>query len=185
MVGTCLTIGDPLGRLLIPVVLVPGVIISAGLLFMLTRTGNRVLRWLTGLLSTRLGLQFPAKLDKAIKAYRHFPMRVFAAMALSVLLQLCRVAAVYLVAESLAVDLSIVNALILIPPALFLGLLPISIAGIGVVEGALVVFLGFLAIPASAAIAVALIGRILGLGVSLPGGVLFLSSGLQTDRSGE
>jgi uncharacterized protein (TIRG00374 family) len=185
MAGTCMTIGDSLGRLLVPLVLAPGIIISAGLLFMLTKAGSRASQWFTSVLSTRLGFNFPANIDRAIKAYRDFPMRVIAAMALSVLLQMCRVAAVYLVSKSLAVDLSIMNALILVPPVMFIGLLPISIAGIGVVEGALVVFLGFVSIPASAAMAVALVGRILGLAVSLPGGIFFFTSGLQTGRSDE
>jgi uncharacterized protein (TIRG00374 family) len=185
MAGTCMTIGDPLGRLLVPLVLVPGIIISAGLLFMLTKAGSRASQWITGVISTRLGINFPANIDRAIKAYRDFPMRVIAAMALSVLVQMCRVAAVYLVSKSLAVDLSIMNALILVPPVMFIGLLPISIAGIGVVEGAFVFFLGFLSIPVSAAMAVALVGRIIGMAVSLPGGIFFFVSGLQTGRSDE
>jgi uncharacterized membrane protein YbhN (UPF0104 family) len=66
-----------------------------------------------------------------------------------------------------------VALIIATPLALFVGRLPIAIAGIGVLEGALVFILGLFGVPAVAAVSIALAGRVVEVIAALPGAFLW------------
>ena len=66
------------------------------------------------------------------------------------------------------------SALIIATPlALFVARLPVAVAGIGVLEGALVFLLGLFGVPAVAAISIALAGRVVDIIAALPGAFLW------------
>ena len=90
--------------------------------------------------------------------------------------------AVYAIARSLGLNVTAIDCLILMQPVTLFATLPISIGGWGVREAAMVTFLGLIGVPPSAAVIVSIQLGLLGVVVSLPGGLLFL---LQRSRAGE
>jgi hypothetical protein len=87
---------------------------------------------------------------------------------------------VYFIALGLDLDVTLVDCLALIPPVILITVLPISIAGWGVREGAMVAAFSLIGVAAEGAFALSLLFGLLGVVTSLPGGVIWLLSG---DRS--
>ncbi len=84
---------------------------------------------------------------------------------------------VFAIVGAMQLDVSLRDCLLLVPPVILVTVVPISIAGWGVREGAMVVAFGFVNVPASASFAVSvLFGLTLAL-ASLPGSLLWLLSG--------
>jgi hypothetical protein len=67
--------------------------------------------------------------------------------------QLLNVLALFALARGLSIGLTLWHSLLLIPPVLFLSMLPISVAGWGVREGAMIVALALVGVPASSSVA--------------------------------
>jgi hypothetical protein len=91
------------------------------------------------------------------------------ALLSSVAAHLITVSVVTLLAGALHLELSVTHAALLVPPIVLLAALPISVAGWGVREGSSVALLSLADIPASSAVAVAVLLGVLQLLVSLPG----------------
>jgi uncharacterized membrane protein YbhN (UPF0104 family) len=79
-------------------------------------------------------------------------------------------------AEGLGLDLSFVHAVVLVPAALLVTLIPISVAGWGLREGTIVGLLSFAHVPAEGALALSILFGLLCLCVSVSGGLLWLMS---------
>ncbi|HJR62055.1 MAG TPA: flippase-like domain-containing protein [Gemmatimonadaceae bacterium] len=144
-----------------------------------TRTGYRIVQRLSRLLPRGLGARFITKVHDAVDDYRRQPQAVTLTMLLATAVQVNRVTAMFLVALGLAVPLSFMSALMVVPAALFIGMLPISVGGLGVREGALVLFLGIAGVGSSAAFAVAVISRLTAFASNLPGAILLATHGLE------
>ena len=182
IIGACLTIGDQLGRILIPNALVPAVLLFIVLAVLLSPTGYRFTRWLTGLVSARYGFDILMRVDAAVRTYGQMPGSVMKSLGISIGVQLCRIISIYLVVVSLGVDLTFVDVLILVPPAMFVGMLPVTVGGFGVREGAMVVLFSLVGIATTEAFAVALVTRMFNLFSDLPGGIFLVNDGLQAGR---
>lgn len=87
---------------------------------------------------------------------------------------------VYSIALGLDLDVTLLDCLALIPPVILITTLPISIAGWGVREGAMVAAFSLIGVAAEGALALSLLFGLLVVVTSLPGGVIWLLSG---DRS--
>jgi glycosyltransferase 2 family protein len=94
--------------------------------------------------------------------------------ALSVLSHSTQIASIIYLANLLGIPLEIGHALMLIPPILFVSMMPISISGWGVREGAMVVGLGLAGIPADSALAISILYGVLAIGVGALGGCCWL-----------
>jgi glycosyltransferase 2 family protein len=105
---------------------------------------------------------------------RRYGLRVGAA---SLLLLGLSAFALYLAGRAIDVDLGLTACLLLTPPIVAIAVLPISLAGWGLREGAVVVGFGFAGIAQADALAASLLFGLLLAVVSLPGGVLWLMSG--------
>ena len=92
------------------------------------------------------------------------------------LFQMNAVLAMYLIARGLEIEVGIMTAVVLLPPVLLLSLLPISVAGWGVREGATVVALSLAGVPSYQSLALSICFGLCALAISLPGGVLWLVS---------
>jgi uncharacterized protein (TIRG00374 family) len=77
-------------------------------------------------------------------------------------------------AESLNIQLSFVNSLVLIPPVVLVSTLPISIGGWGVRELSMIAMLSLIGIPQEEALILSLEGGVMSIIVGLPGGVFWL-----------
>lgn len=84
---------------------------------------------------------------------------------------------VYCLANAMQLDISLRDCVLLVPPVILVSVLPISIAGWGVREGAMVVAFGFINVPASAAFAVSVLFGLTLATASLPGALLWWLSG--------
>jgi uncharacterized membrane protein YbhN (UPF0104 family) len=97
-------------------------------------------------------------------------------VALSVGIHMLNVLAIYLIARGLEMEVSIMTMVVLLPPVLLLSLLPISVAGWGVREGAMVVALNLVGVPSYQSLALSICFGLCVLAISLPGGVLWFVS---------
>ncbi|MBT3238511.1 MAG: flippase-like domain-containing protein [Rhodospirillaceae bacterium] len=84
--------------------------------------------------------------------------------------------AVFLLARSLDLDVSWLDCLVLMPPVLLIMTLPISIAGWGVREGAMVTAFGLIGVSAAGALVLSVMFGLWALVMGLPGGVVWLMS---------
>lgn len=84
---------------------------------------------------------------------------------------------VYWLAAALQLGVRFSDCLLLVPPVLLISVIPVSIAGWGVREGAMVVALGFINVPPGAAFAVSMLFGLVIAAASLPGALLWLTSG--------
>lgn len=82
--------------------------------------------------------------------------------------------AVYVLAQGLALELTWLDCLALVPPVILIATLPISIGGWGVREGAMIVLLGLIGVPESDAGALSILAGLVGIAAALPGGALWL-----------
>ena len=83
----------------------------------------------------------------------------------------------YLIGISLELDITWIDCMVLTPPVFLLMTLPISIAGWGVREGAMVTAFGLIGIPAEDALVMSVLFGLAAIAMALPGGVVWLMSG--------
>lgn len=84
---------------------------------------------------------------------------------------------VFVLAEAMQLGVTVRDCVLLVPPVILVTVVPISIAGWGVREGAMVVAFAFIHVPPSAAFAVSVLFGLTLAVASLPGAVLWWLSG--------
>ncbi|MFN0041990.1 MAG: lysylphosphatidylglycerol synthase transmembrane domain-containing protein [Alphaproteobacteria bacterium] len=109
----------------------------------------------------------------------------FRAVALSIAMQVIFALAVFVLGFSLDLGIALFDCLILVPPVVLMMALPISIAGWGVREGAMVVMFGFIGISDHDALALSVLVGAATLAGSLPGGAVWLVTGAARWRAAE
>jgi uncharacterized protein (TIRG00374 family) len=82
--------------------------------------------------------------------------------------------AVHLLAQGLSIKLGFGDALLLIPLVTLVTVLPVSIAGWGLRESAMVVALGLIGVPAAAAFSLSVLYGLVVMASGIPGGVIWL-----------
>jgi uncharacterized membrane protein YbhN (UPF0104 family) len=85
--------------------------------------------------------------------------------------------AAWVLALGLRLDVGAVDCLVLIPPVILTTILPISIGGWGVREGAMVTAFGFIGVAHESALVLSVLFAVVGMVTALPGGLVFLLSG--------
>ena len=95
-------------------------------------------------------------------------------LALSIVIHVLSGLAAYAVARGVGVDISVAQMVVLIPPVILVATLPISVAGWGVREGAMVAALGFVGVSAGDAFTISVIFGFALVVIALPGGLLWL-----------
>ena len=85
--------------------------------------------------------------------------------------------AVYVLAVGLGLDVHVLDTLVLVPPVILIMTLPISIAGWGVRETAMVTAFGLVGVDAGSAIVLSILFGIVTMINALPGGLVFLMVG--------
>ncbi|TAN53303.1 MAG: flippase-like domain-containing protein [Rhodospirillales bacterium] len=90
---------------------------------------------------------------------------------------------VFALAKGLDIDVGVIDCLVLVPPVLLIMTLPISIAGWGVRETAMVTAFGFIGVADAASLVLSILLGLLGTVMCLPGGLVwFLSPDRQSVR---
>jgi glycosyltransferase 2 family protein len=99
------------------------------------------------------------------------------ALALSLLIQIVSALSVFVLAASLEYRVSLIDCIILMPPVILATAIPISIAGWGVREGAMVVAFGYAGLSVHDALALSVLFGAAMVCASLPGGLVWIASG--------
>lgn len=97
-------------------------------------------------------------------------------VGVSALVHLLAGATMWLIARGLDVPVGLVDCLVLMPPIVLVAGMPLSIAGWGLREGAVVAVFGLAGVPVDGALLMSILFGAMLLLVSLPGG-LFLALG--------
>ncbi len=105
------------------------------------------------------------------------PANAIMAIALGVMGNILMSAAAFALARSLAIDVTFIDCLVLIPPVILITTIPISIAGWGVREGAMVAAFGFIGVAEGDAFTLSVLFGLTAMAFSLPGGLVWLFSG--------
>ncbi len=99
------------------------------------------------------------------------------AVAVGAANQILMAVLVFVLAQGLGIEVSLLACLVLVPPVVLVAMLPISLAGWGVREGAMVAAMGFAGVSNGDALALSLLFGIVILVVSLPGGIIWFFTG--------
>jgi uncharacterized protein (TIRG00374 family) len=83
----------------------------------------------------------------------------------------------YFTAKAISIDITILDCFVLIPPVILISILPISIAGWGVRESAMVAALGLVGVLEGDAFVMSVLFGLINIVFSLPGGLLWLVGG--------
>ncbi len=161
---------DPMLRMMLSVLSVAGTLafLVAALLDKIPLPA-RMLRWRW--LAALAGLSQDFR--RVFMDPRQAAMLLLSATAMQITIPL----AVYAISRSLTIPVGLIDHLILVPPAILILVLPISIAGWGVREAALVYAFAFVGVAKPEAFAVSVLFGIIVIFSGLPGAVLWLASG--------
>jgi uncharacterized membrane protein YbhN (UPF0104 family) len=96
----------------------------------------------------------------------------FIFMSISISLMNCLI--FFVIAASLSIRVSLLDVVFLLPPVFFLSMLPISISGWGIREGATVVALGLAGVSAVDSLSISICFGLALMTISLPGGLIWL-----------
>ena len=113
------------------------------------------------------------KVHRSFQAYRHARSAVLGALILSVLLQINVVVCFILIARSIGIEVPVESMFLIIPVALFIMMLPISINAIGVRETVFVFLFSLYGIENIQALAFAWLAYGLTLSQGILGGIVF------------
>lgn len=116
-----------------------------------------------------------AELSRECRRLFNYPRRCGAVLGLSVLGILFTIIAFKFIGDAVGSRLSIGIWAMVVPPVAFIQLLPVSLAGWGVREMALVVALGSFGVPAEAALAISVMMGFCLILIGLPGGLIWLA----------
>jgi uncharacterized membrane protein YbhN (UPF0104 family) len=103
------------------------------------------------------------------------PATAIPLLLLSILSHALTAVAVYTFARGLQLDLSVWDCLALFPAVILVTIIPISFAGWGLREGAMVAFFGFAGVDPDTALALSLAFGVTLLAAALPGGAFWLT----------
>ncbi len=126
-------------------------------------------RWL----ETRAG-RLLANVGQEVGAFRGRPVVLAAVFALSIAVQFLRVLQGYCLGRGMGIEVGLTYYLVFMPVGLLLMLLPVSIGGFGLPQGAIVWLLEPVGVPHARAFALSTLIVLLGLAGNLPGAVLYL-----------
>lgn len=110
---------------------------------------------------------------EAVRSYAHSRGLIGRALAISMLANGLSIVNLYLYSYAVGAEVSLAEVAVVAPVILAVGLLPLSINGIGTIELTFVVLFGAMGVGGSVALAIALLRRLVLLLLSLVGGLLY------------
>ena len=130
---------------------------------------------LPAVLLARWPLRGLSKLSLSARMVLLRPNALVPVMLLALFSQVIICGAIYALALSLDINLRLLDCMILMPPVILLSLMPVSIGGWGVREGAMVLVLNLVGIGSEQALPLSVLVGLLGMVMSLPGCVLWIA----------
>ena len=123
---------------------------------------------------SRRGAEVIRKIINAVIIYSRSPGTILAVFALTICMQLMVITGFYFLGENIGVGVSIKYYYVFFTLTWVLGAIPVSIGGVVVVEGSLIVMFGLVGVKQEAASALALCQRAVWMLTSLPGAFIHL-----------
>lgn len=139
-----------------------------------------------------IGIWFIARIDRVLARFSHLhvvrmlqhfiagvrelmlrPLLALRLAGYSIFAHITFCVAVYVLARSLGIELTLLQAIVLIPPVILAITLPLSIGGWGVREAGMVGMLSMVGVPAEAALLLGIQVGILAIIISLPASILW------------
>jgi len=164
-------IGDQPLRWAVPALLVLG---FCGFFCLLMIDTPAVRRWLG-----RSSMKQVQLLGRGAHSVFLRPFCLLPALSLSVFIHAVVCASVLLIGIDIGLQASFWQILVLFPPVLLLSMVPFSVAGWGVREGAMITALGLIGVPAATAFTVSILYGVVMVVVGLAGGIVWLATGKQ------
>ena len=125
-----------------------------------------------------------ARFGEAVAGYRSTPGALAVALLWSLLFYALLVLFQFTLLRAVGSTITLRDAALVAPLIPLVSLLPVSANGLGLTEGAIVLFYSQMGVPADQAFAAALLRRLVTIFMSLPGGLLWLSSGSAAHDAG-
>jgi glycosyltransferase 2 family protein len=147
-----------------------GLAIGAVLLALALSADRLSGRWASGRLS---GV---AEFGRAVRGLLSRPVTAIPIIGVSVVVHLLAGVTMWLIAGSLRLGVGLVDCLVLMPPIVLVAGMPLSIAGWGLREGAVVAVFALVGVPMEGALLMSVLLGLLLLLVSLPGGLVLAFS---------
>jgi uncharacterized protein (TIRG00374 family) len=165
---------DPVARWALSSVVLAGLAGAAAFLA-LARLPRFALRW-----RAVRALVDVAKLSRKVLSHLRYAVPV---VGLSIMSFLGFAVIVYAIARAMQIDVTVRDCMLLVPPVILVTVIPVSIAGWGLREGAMVVAFGFINVTAGAAFAMSVLFGLTLAVASLPGSLLWWLSGYSAKTS--
>jgi len=107
----------------------------------------------------RLGerIKFLFKIYEYFQIYSRKRYILFKAFLYSLVIQISGIVAIYILSKGISLNISFLSLLIFVPIIIFISFIPVSISGIGLREGAFVIFLGTIGVPSDLAITLSIL----------------------------
>jgi len=140
------------------------------------------IKWLSDRFAGRRLFESVQDLAEHLRLYASQPAVVIKVVTISFLNLFVAVLEFYLVAKALSTQVSMVYFFLFIPLVIFLATVPLSIGGIGLIEGGLVLLFSRVGMPIEMCLGTALVYRGLQLMCMLPGAAIYLSSGFSVKK---
>lgn len=113
-------------------------------------------------------------LSRALRRILLTPASGLPVLLLAVFGHVCAVTALYIMGRSMGLEILFTDMLVIVPAVLLIAMLPISIAGWGLREAAMINGLALIGASQSGALALSVLFGLLLIAVGLPGGILWL-----------
>lgn len=175
ILGGCWSLGSWNERRILLILACPVAALLIALVLLWTDRGSLLLLGVMGRFQGLPGYRFLAQVHEAVQTFRQERRAVLASLAISFLVQFNRVGLVYCLAKALGIVLFFGEALVLVPTVLFVSMLPISVSGLGLQEGAFVVLLRLAGIETSSAFSLAILSRLSAACSNLPGALWLIA----------
>lgn len=132
--------GTPV-KWLMPIVLVA--FISGSIIVFKFRLGERV--------------KFLFRVYEYFQMYSRKKSVLFKAFLYSVVIQISGMVAIYILSKGISLNISFLSLLIFVPIIILISFIPVSISGVGLREGAFVIFLGTIGVPSDLAMTLSIL----------------------------
>tara|TARA_Y100001970_G_scaffold294127_1_gene447204 strand:+ start:48099 stop:49085 length:987 start_codon:yes stop_codon:yes gene_type:complete len=99
----------------------------------------------------------------------------------SLIIHFFSILVIHLLSSGIGIEINFLTLMTLIPPVMLLATLPISVAGWGVREGAMVAALGYIGINSGDALALSVLFGFVTIAASIPGALLWIAIGHKQD----
>lgn len=161
-------LGDSPERWGVPVLVVVGLAAFAAL-FLFDRIPGRAMKWRP--------VEAIAELSGDARRALMSPATAIPVLTISVCIHSVGALTVYIIAQALALPVNALDCIILVPPVILFSMLPISIAGWGLREGAMVTAFSFVGIGYDEAFAMSVLFGLVIMASGIPGGIIWLLHG--------